>query len=280
VAWSRRAQAAVAGLLRQPGAELSRAGQADVPERVSQAVRGRELPPGDGPVTLVRVVDASGCPVTVIVDARHRDPVTAPLGTWSALVVIDDRETTINADARAYQQRWAAWLYWGNLVQFLDDADGDGVQLAWTGLDAFDPSALAAAGGGGLTASLVLASAGISEAELSMLGVVRSAPRPGLVVDPQWSQASELLAPEAGSLMHALAERGIPAPHPDQVGYELGEQAWQAELAWPAARVAVIAPGPEADDCIAAYAAAGWDARLPADWPPDELGSRIPGGSG
>ena len=79
-----------------------------------------------------------------------RDPETAPLGTWSALVVIDDRRATIVADEQAHERRWAAWLYWGNLIQFLDEGGGDGVQLAWTGLDGFDPSALAAAGGAGL----------------------------------------------------------------------------------------------------------------------------------
>jgi hypothetical protein len=84
-----------------------------------------------------------------------------------------------------------------------------------------------------------------------------------------------LLAPEVGALAHELAARSVPAPGEEQVGYELGEQAWQAEIAWPASRIAVIAPGPEAGDCIRAYAKADWDARLPADWPPDELAPRI-----
>ena len=46
------------------------------------------------------------------------------------------------------------------------------MQLTWTGLDGFDPSALAAAGGAGLVASLMLAGQEISEAELSLLGAV------------------------------------------------------------------------------------------------------------
>ena len=79
-------------------------------------------------------------------------PETAPLGTWSALAVIDDRQTTIAADGEAHKRRWAAWLYWGNLIQFLADGGGDGAQLAWTGLDDFDPAVLAAAGGAGLAA--------------------------------------------------------------------------------------------------------------------------------
>jgi replicative superfamily II helicase len=279
VAWSRRAQAAVAGLLRQPGAAAAKADEADAPEGIRLALRGQPFPPGgDGPVTLVRTEDAGGCPVTVIVDGRRRDPETAPLGTWSALVVIDDRRATITADGEAHERRWAAWLYWGNLIQFLDEGGGDGVQLTWTGLDGFDPSVLTAAGGAGLAASLMLADQDVSEAELSMLGAVRSASSSGLAVDRQWAGVYDLLAPEVEILIHALAEWGVPAPQPDQIGYELGDQAWQAELAWPAQRCAIIAPGPEATDCIAAYNAAGWDARLPGDWPPDELGLRIPGG--
>jgi hypothetical protein len=192
--------------------------------------------------------------------------------------MIDDRPATILADEDAHRRRWAAWLYWGNLVQFLDDGGGDGVQLAWTGLDGFDPFALVAAGGGGLTSSRAQVGPEISEAELSMLGVVRSAPAPGVVADQRWAEALDLINPELGTLMHELAERGVPAPQEDQIGYELGDQAWQAELAWETPRLAVIAPGPEAAECIAAYVAAGWDARLPGDWPPDELGPQIPGG--
>jgi replicative superfamily II helicase len=278
VAWSRRAQAAVAGLLRQPGALAVKGREEDLAERILVSLRGHPLASGgDGPVTLVRTTDASGCPVTVIVDTGRTDSETAPLGTWSALVVIDDRRATIVADPEAHERRWSAWLYWGNLIQFLDEGGGGG-QLAWTGLDGFDPAALASAGGAGLAASLMRNEGGLSEAELSMLSAARFSSSSGIAVDQQWSGVYDLLAPEVGILVHALAERGVPVPDPGQVGYELGDQAWQAELAWPVPRLAIIAPGPEADDCIAAYAAAGWDARLPGDWSPAELGPRIPGG--
>lgn len=280
VAWSRRAQAGAAGLLRQQGAEIARGDEGDVPERIRLSLRAQPLPVGGGGlVTLVRATDASGCPITVIVDARRRDSGTASLGMWSVLVLVDDRRATIMADEEAHRRRWAAWLYWGNLVQFLNDGGGDGVQLAWTGLDDFDACALAAAGGAGLAASFVQDGHEISEAELSMLGVLRSVPTNGIVTDPQWAGVYDLLVPEVGSLMHALAERGEPAPQPDQIGYELGDQAWQAELVWPDQRRAVIAPGPEASQCIAVYLSAGWDARLPGDWLPDELVQQIPGGN-
>jgi hypothetical protein len=86
----------------------------------------------------------------------------------------------------------------------------------------------------------------------------------------------DLLAPEAGPLAHQLAGLGVPAPTEDQIGYELNDQGWQAEIAWAAPRAAVIADGDQ--DCIAAFTAAGWDARVAGDWPPEELATRIMGG--
>jgi len=290
-AWSRRALAALAGLLRHPGAEPPAQlapGSAAVAGAVTAAVRGEALPRGGGgQVALVRATDASGLPVTVLLDTRQADA-AAPLGAWSALLVLDDRDDTIRADQVAHARRWAAWLYWANLIQFLSYGGGDGVQLTWTGLGDFDPAVLAAAGGAGLLTSLALSAASgsgtgeTSDAELAMMSAfTRSASSSGagpggVRGDVVWPQrVLDLLAPEAGVLAHELAARSVPAPEEEQVGYELGEQAWQAEIAWPGARVAVIAPGPEASDCIRAYAAADWDARLPGDWPPDELAPRI-----
>jgi hypothetical protein len=223
-------------------------------------------------------VDASGCPVTVLIDTRRVDAQAAPLGVWSALTVIDDRRTTILADKEAHERRWAAWLYWGNLIQFLPEGGGDGAQLAWSALDAFDPAVLAAAGGAGLLSSVLAEVQEISEAELSMMSAVHSVTSPGVTVDTQWAEVYDVLIPEVEVIAHAIADLGVPAPAPDEVGRELDTQAWQAELAWPGPRLAVIAPGPEAGDCIAAYVAAGWDARLPGDWPQEELARRIRGG--
>ena len=93
-------------------------------------------------------------------------------------------------------------------------------------------------------------------------------------VDVSWPVG--LLAPEVGPLAHRLAELGVPAPAEDQVGYELNDQGWQAEVAWVVPRVAVVADGDE--ECASAFAAAGWDARVAGDWPPEELAARIMGG--
>ena len=85
-----------------------------------------------------------------------------------------------------------------------------------------------------------------------------------------------MLAPEVGPLAHQLAGLGVPAPTDKQIGFELNDQGWQAEVAWMIPRVAVVADGDE--ECAAAFAAAGWDARVAGDWPPEELAARIMGG--
>ncbi len=268
--WKHRAQAAAAGLLRHQGAELSDASPVSFAERVRAALLNQPLPPRDGgPVSLIRVADLNGCPLTVILDPRHISKDEAPLGAWSALAVIDDRNETIEADEDAHRRRWSAWLYWGNLVQFLSDSDGDGAQLAYTTLDDFEPAALVAGGGVGLLSSLNLAGrapdAGRVTAELTW---------PTAVVDLFDPDVSGLV-----TLIYRLGALGVPPPQPDQIGYELpGDEGWQAELAWKDQRLAVLAAGgSEAPECAAAYAAAGWDARPAEDWPPEELASKILG---
>ena len=53
----------------------------------------------------------------------------------------------------------------------------------------------------------------------------------------------DMIAPEIGPLTHQLAALGVTAPAEDQIGYELNDQGWQAEIAWEAPRVAIIADG-------------------------------------
>jgi hypothetical protein len=144
---------------------------------------------------------------------------------------------------------------------------------------------LTAADGVGLLTSIGV---GRGEEGLTGLNLVSALSSPGtrqpggIMADLQWVARYDWISPDVGMLAHGLAERGVPAPEPGQVGYELGSEAWQAELAWPLRKLAVIAPGPddEVADCITAYCAAGWDARLPLDWPAEELARRILEGDG
>jgi hypothetical protein len=222
---------------------------------------------------VVRATDASGCPVTLVIDGRADERV------WSALTVIDDRDATVATDT-AHPQRWAGWLYWGNIIQFLTAGGGDGVQLARSALDGFDPAQLAVAEGTGLAvAQRALA---LDEQTATWLGRTPEAPPVEAEVvdaDPAWHTVLRLFDREESgleTLVQELLRRQMPAP---VVGYELGDDGWPAELAWPDHRIAVLLAGPANDPEIAdrdrAYAAAGWHARTAREWSADELAEQL-----
>jgi hypothetical protein len=284
--WLRRAEAVCAGTLQVARAK-SVCDAGGVPERVMASLRGSALPAAaPGRIAVCSAADAVGSPLTVVLDQR------ADLA-WSAFTLIDDRDETILADEETHRRRWAAWLYWGNLLQFLDAGAGDSGQFALTELDLFDPSQLAAAGGGGFLTALSLlpldddltdATPFVRRPPADVTEPVRPTPGgdvPGeeTAASQPWEPVLDLLDPDEPGLAllaQTLAERGVPVP---MVGYELGEQAWLAELAWPAVRVAVVLAGDdeEARRRDAAYAEAGWDARPVPGWTPEELTERIGG---
>ena len=271
--WLRRAEAAVAGLFTGP----ARVNQETLTERIVASLLGQPLPAGgDGPIGLARVTDDNDCAVTVILDPRAKNEEN-PLGGWTALTVLDDRLATISADEKAHRRRWAAWLYWGNIVQFLSDGAGDGDQIAYTNLELFDPhllvSTLKVANSSGLRTYYSLNRRSQAEATPWAASLPQT-PVPPVRMDVSWPV--DIIAPEVGPLAHRLAALGVPAPTEDQIGYELNDQGWQAEVAWVDPRVAIVADGDE--ECVAAFAAAGWDARVAGDWPPEELAARIMGG--
>ncbi len=284
--WRWRAEAALAGLLRSPSAGSLACDPTEVAKALTSGVRGNGLrpahaaAPASGPVTVVRALDDADCPLVLVIDRRAADPV------WSAFAVIDDRTDVITADEAGHRRRWAAWLYWGNLIQFLvsDDMRGDADQLAWTTLDSFDPTLLAVCAGGGL----VPAHRQLPLDEESQTWLARddhaepAVAAPTTAGDPQWNRVLALVAGEESglhTLVRALADRGVPLP---QVGYELDDAGWQAELAWPSLRIAVLlgsfhrlASTQEVDDRDRAFADAGWRARPTHGWTADELAGTI-----
>jgi hypothetical protein len=148
--WRWAATAALSGLLVRPGSVRARLTDRNFLELVQASVYGDPVRASGGRErTLVRAQDRRGCPVTVIIDQRCAGPAW-PLGSWTGLVVIDDRPHAIRASGAAHRRRWASWLHWGNLLQFLDVAEadgrpgGDGLQLTHSGLGAFDLLALKA----------------------------------------------------------------------------------------------------------------------------------------
>jgi hypothetical protein len=270
--WLRRAEAAVAGLFTGP----ARVSQETLTERIVTSLLGQRLPVGgDGPIGLARITDDNGCTVTVIFDSRAKNEEN-PLGGWTALTVLDDRLATISVDKKAHRRRWAAWLYWGNIVQFLSDGTGDGDQIAYTNLELFDPrllvSTLKVASSSGLRTYYSLNRRSEAEATPWAASLLQT-PAPPVRMDVSWPV--DIIAPEVGQLAHRLAGLGVPAPREDQIGYELNDQGWQAEVAWATRQVAIVADGDKG--CVAAFAAAGWDARVAGDWPPEELAARIMG---
>ena len=271
--WSGRATAAVAGLVQQPGAELTGLDDANMTKRIVASLLGDPLPSDPmGRVSMIRAADESGLPITVIVDQRVK-----PVGGWTALAVIDDRLPVIESDEEAHRRRWRAWLYWGNLMQFLDYGAGDGDQIAYTNLQAGDPHALAyslkVAGLGGLRTHYSMHRRSAAEETPWAAGLASDTARPPADADVHWPV--DILAPEVAPLAHALRDRGVPPPPENYVGFEVDEQGWQAELAWDPPKVAILADGPETADCAAAFAVAGWDARPAKDWSLEELVSRI-----
>ena len=83
------------------------------------------------------------------------------------------------------------------------------------------------------------------------------APTPIEPPSGEWQDAIEMAAPEVHDLLAELSGRGVPAP---EVGCELagtgGVILAEAELGWPARRVAVLLPDREADAAV--FDAAGW----------------------
>jgi serine/threonine protein kinase len=98
-------------------------------------------------------------------------------------------------------------------------------------------------------------------------------------VDDEWSVVLHHADdPEIRRLLQPLADRGLPVP---VVGYELGDEGWPAEVAWPGPRVAILwADPPDDPETVRrdrAYTTDGWDARTADRWTADELAERIIG---
>ena len=233
--WLRHAEAAVAGLLTSP----SRVRQENLTERIVASLLGQPVAPGgDGPVGLTRVMDDNGCAVTVVLDPGARDEEN-PLGGWTALAVLDDRLATITADEKAHRRRWAAWLYWGNIIQFLSDGAGDGDQIAYTNLERFDPhllvAALKVASSSGLRTYYSLNRRSQAEAVLRADSLPLTTASP-VGVDVSWPVG--LLAPEVGPLARPAfrPRRSRAGGEPDRVRTQRPGMAGGGRLGHPSGR--------------------------------------------
>ncbi|WP_327332207.1 DEAD/DEAH box helicase [Streptomyces anulatus] len=297
--WQQRAEAAAAGLVGTEGVRATVLGAGSVEAGIQQALRGATVTGSAGPVRLIHGRDASGCRLVLVADGRRTPPV------WSGLAVVDDSAAAL-ADTQAHRRRWRGWLYWSNVLQFLDHGGGESVQLADSLLDGFTAEVLTVTGGEGwLLSTTVKTPAAKAAPALTPttaaveIGAVRdgnqaATPAQSAVAaatgrDPAWDQVLKYLdEAETGllDLARALADAGVRAPRD---GYELDDRGWQAELAWPSVRIGVVLaprtsgteqvpePDDESVDRDLAFAAAGWDARPAADWDADELIARVTG---
>ncbi|MFI7605854.1 DEAD/DEAH box helicase [Micromonospora sp. NPDC049366] len=276
--WQRRAEATLAGLLKQ-ARDNTATDSGGVAQRLLAALRGEPLPePNARHIMIARARDNADCPLTVVVDGRSK-----PLPTWSALAVLDDLPAAVAG--AGHKDRWAAWLAWGNVIQFLGCGGGDAGQLAVSTLDVFEPASMAVTEGTGLV--LAQRALPLDEETATWLGVAAqpvSAEPETLAEESPWRDILRYLDPDENTLeqlVQQLARQDVPAP---VVGYELGDQGWQAELAWPERRIAIVLTGPsddpETEDRDRAYAQAGWHARTAREWSADELAARIKATSG
>ncbi|RAO47814.1 ATP-dependent helicase HRQ1 [Micromonospora saelicesensis] len=276
--WQRRAEAALWGMLKQARAK-SATDSAGVAERLTAALRGGSLPASTaGHIMVALSQDNAGCPVTVVLDARSR-----PLPTMSALAVVDDLPAAVAGEG--HKERWAAWLAWGNVIQFLGNGGGDAGQLTVSTLEAFEPASMAVTEGTGFV--LAQRALPLDEETATWLGVATqpaAADPETLDTESPWREVLRYLDPAENTLdqlVQQLARQDLPAP---VVGYELGDQGWQAELAWPDRRIAIVLTGPsddpETEDRDRAYAEAGWHARTAREWSADELAAEIKATSG
>lgn len=289
--WHHRAEAAVAGLLGTAGLRDTPVRADAVGRTVEAALRGEHSDTPKGPLRVLTATDRSGCRLVLVADVRHRPPV------WTGLTLLDDSAHAV-ADETTHKRRWRAWLYWSNVLQFLEHGGGDSAQLTTSLLDGFTADVLTVTGGAGWLSSTRIISADGTQRETDSLPPVavttglpavpaRTTEDTPSVFRPKrdgaWDAVLEYVDPdEAGlaELAHALAELGVPAP---EDGYELDEHGWQAELAWPNARLGVVLapqgtaeePDIEAQDRDRAFAAALWDVRPAAGWSAEEIAARL-----
>ncbi|MFB7859033.1 DEAD/DEAH box helicase [Rhodococcus qingshengii] len=169
----------------------------------------------DGTVMLVPRTGLSGLPLIVVADPADHVPTTGVLS------VLDDRHTEVGGPEHAAQ--WREWLRWANVLQFLT-LPRFGHQMPmrmveiWT-RRCVDPLAQSHIP---LSAPTQSATAG-KVAELA----------------PEWAVVRDYTDPVLAKLIEIMAAAAMDVP---EAGAEVGpdQSIWQVELAWPAAKVAVV----------------------------------------
>jgi hypothetical protein len=215
----------------------------------AQAGRWMDPPAADGPVVALaaRALTPGQLPLALFLDAA--DPNAE---RWTVLAVLDDAPDVLTS--AEHLARWADWLPWANLLQFLGlpESERAGViagasqagDLAWEDLR------LRHAASSGHPASVPTSP-------------VPGAAAPAVALTDDQLEELELVVDEgAAQLARQAMEHGAPL---FEAGHEVDGE--PLEVAWPARHVAVLEAG--------ANAIEGWDARPSERWTLDELLSAL-----
>ncbi|MBS1837096.1 MAG: DUF1998 domain-containing protein, partial [Actinobacteria bacterium] len=191
-------------------------------------------PGSPDPVAMaVRALTPEQLPIVAVLDLADPDQ-----ERWTVLSVLDDSPSAVSAPE--HRGRWADWLAWSNLLQFLGGPE--------------DPRA-------GISSAISLHDSSDWDDLWLRRTAEPSEPDPTAVLSPEQEEELELIgvgATAVAELVRAVLERGAP---PFVAGYEL--DGIPLEAAWPERRVAVLisgAAGPER-----------WDARAASEWTVEEL---------
>ena len=251
-AWGAAARAVIAGL-----ASIGNQTQTDsdaIAAIVDAAISLRADPTsnGAGPWFVSRAGNCQWRPATHL-PPRHPSRGRGPSSErWTVLSVLDDRTPAVQS--REHPARWRDWLQWANILQFLE---GPGRQAV-----------IATASGGGSVFSGDLEGMPLQPGAAPSPAARHESTEAG--ISPNAAEELDLILDGAArTLTEEVLRAGGSVPTAGWEPEEGMDEGWILEVAWPSAHVAILVDSAENRDRW--LAAAGWDARLAAEWTATEL---------
>lgn len=215
--WSKGSFATVIGLVppgkhgTEPPIRTSPSGLRQVLQQCLAAAKPSSDP--DGAILTVPRLGRSGLPLYICADPTNFEPTTG------VLAALDDSDNEVGGPT--HLGRWRDWLRWSNILQFLTvPKHGQTMPLrmaeVWTRRSREKFS------------HVPLSSAGAAAVDMAF------------AIPSEWGDVLRYSDPTLAALVTGLAQRKVSIPEP---GAEVGpdDSVWQVELAWPSAKVAVVA---------------------------------------
>jgi hypothetical protein len=246
--WERLALSAVGGLASE--AKLDHPINADqIQGVVTAAVAGQldwPAPAGDAVAVAGQWVTVNGLLVTALLSTAD-----ANAERWTVVSSIPSR--AVDVEAAQHRERWADWMQWANVLQFLRGYGRNAVIAATTQADMIDLDHLWLLDGGRAAPAAEPAVAPSAEPELRELS-------------PEQEEELELIDDDA---VRRLARSALERGAPDLIaGFEVDGH--PVEVMWPDQRVGIALDG---DD----RGVDGYEVRPVSEWPLDELLARLQG---